>query len=132
VGAGRGETKKLAICNQVKPGITMQNNPVLPATVPGVAVAGLRVGKDIVPGAENWDNSTWHLFTGPNQIKPKMIKAATQGARSAAEKFAKDSDSQVGKIRTASPGLFSIEDRDCGSPDKKKVVTAVEYFLVDQ
>jgi uncharacterized protein len=84
--------------------------------------------------AENWENRTQFLFTGLNAIKPEMIETATKSAREAAEKFAKDSESKVGKIRSASQGLFEITDRDPNSPDRKKVrvVTKVDYYLVDQ
>jgi hypothetical protein len=84
--------------------------------------------------AENWENRTQFHFTSLNAIKPEMIEAATRSAREAAEKFAKDSGSKVGKIRSASQGLFEITDRDANSPDRKqvRVVTKVEYYLVDQ
>lgn len=84
--------------------------------------------------AENWENRTQFLFTGLNAIKPEMIETATKSAREAAEKFAKDSESKVGKIRSATQGLFEITDRDPNSPDRKKVrvVTKVDYYLVDQ
>ena len=55
---------------------------------------------------------TVYSFNGLNEIKPAMIDEATKNARSAAEKFAKDSDSKLGKINTATQGVFSIEDRD--------------------
>ena len=49
----------------------------------------------------------------------------------AAEKFAKDSDSSLGKIRNASQGQFSISDRDANTPYIKsiRVVTTVNYYL---
>lgn len=70
-------------------------------------------------------------FTGLNAIKPQMIEEATRNARAAAEKFAKDSDSRLGKIRNASQGQFSISDRDANTPYIKsvRVVTTVNYYL---
>jgi hypothetical protein len=95
--------------------------------------AGTLVGKGVVLAADNWQNPTEFIFTQLNSIKPEMIEAATKDARNAAEKFATDSGSQVGKIRSASQGYFSITDRDRNSPDVKqiRVVTNVEYFLTD-
>ena len=60
-----------------------------------------------------------------------MIEASTQNAREAAEKFAKDSGSKLGKIKKASQGYFSIEDRDSNTPwiKKVRVVTSVSYYL---
>ncbi|MSS71780.1 MAG: SIMPL domain-containing protein [Candidatus Latescibacteria bacterium] len=96
--------------------------------------SGSLVGKGIALGSENWENRTVFLFTGLNAIKPAMIEEATVNAREAAEKFAKDSRSKAGQIRNASQGLFTIEDRDMNSPDRKKVrvVTSVQYYLVDE
>ncbi len=72
-------------------------------------------------------------FTDLNSIKPEMIAEATQNAREAAKKFADDSDSRLGKIKTARQGQFSIEDRDATTPYIKKVrvVTSLTYFLED-
>ena len=76
---------------------------------------------------------TIYSFNGLNEIKPAMIDEATRNARTAAEKFAKDSDSKLGKIKTATQGVFSIENRDENTPHIKKVrvVTNVQYFLED-
>lgn len=75
--------------------------------------------------------SVSYEFTGLNDIKPQMIEEATKNARAAAEKFAKDSDSSLGKIRNASQGQFSISDRDANTPYIKsiRVVTTVNYYL---
>lgn len=72
-------------------------------------------------------------FNALNDIKPAMIEDATKNARAAAEKFAKDSESKLGKIKTASQGQFSIEDRDENTPFIKKVrvVTNLQYYLED-
>lgn len=72
-------------------------------------------------------------YTSLNAIKPGMIEEATKNAREAAEKFAKDSESELGKIVRANQGQFSITDRDGNTPYIKKVrvVTTVEYSLED-
>jgi len=82
----------------------------------------------------SYEYSTQYLFTKLNEIKPEMIAEATKDARRAAEQFAQDSGSQVGGIRRAQQGYFSIEDRDAYSPEVKtiRVVTNVDYFLVDE
>jgi hypothetical protein len=74
-----------------------------------------------------------YSFNGLNEIKPEMIDEANKNARVTAEKFALDSDSKLGKIKTATQGQFSIEDRDENTPYIKKVrvVTSVQYFLED-
>ncbi|MEF9932107.1 MAG: hypothetical protein RR770_07410, partial [Bacteroidales bacterium] len=70
-------------------------------------------------------------FTGLNEIKPPMIEEATANARAAAEKFAADSKSNLGKIKTASQGQFTVSDRDQNTPYIKnvRIVTSVEYYL---
>ena len=62
-----------------------------------------------------------------------MIEEATKNARAAAQKFAEDSDSTLGKIRRANQGQFSIYDRDSNTPQMKRIriVTTVEYYLKD-
>lgn len=76
---------------------------------------------------------TEYLFTRLNELKPAMVQEATQAAREVANKFAQDSGSQLGKIRSASQGQFSIEPRDSSTPHIKKVrvVSTVEYYLSD-
>ncbi|MFM7404479.1 MAG: SIMPL domain-containing protein [Erythrobacter sp.] len=79
-----------------------------------------------------------YTFTKLNAIKPEMVAAATKDARAAAQQFAKDSNSGVGKIRDATQGYFEIEARDgeaggwgsADSPYKKvRVVTTVSFTL---
>jgi uncharacterized protein len=76
---------------------------------------------------------TQYLYSKLNDVKPAMIEQATKNARQTAEKFAKDSDSKLGKIKRASQGTFSIEDRDSSTAYIKKirVVSTVEYYLSD-
>jgi hypothetical protein len=91
------------------------------------------VGQGIVLNQDQYQSQVQYLFTDLNAVKPRMIEEATKNAREAAEKFASDSKSKAGKIKKATQGLFSIEDRDMNTPYKKivRVVTTVEYYLVD-
>ncbi|WP_337840807.1 SIMPL domain-containing protein [Rheinheimera sp.] len=88
----------------------------------GIAVAG-----------QDYDSKAEFIFNGLNEIKPDMIEEATRNAREVASKFATDSDSQLGKIKAASQGQFSISDRDSNTPYIKKVrvVATVDYYLSD-
>lgn len=81
----------------------------------------------------NYSNSIIYEYTGLNDIKPAMIAEATENAREAAKKFADDSHSSIGKIKSARQGQFSIEDRDPYTPQIKtvRVVTSLTYYLED-
>ena len=86
--------------------------------------AGIAVSQD-------YDSKVSYEFTKLNDIKPEMIAEATKNTRTAAEQFAHDSNSKVGKIKKATQGLFTIEDAAVGLEDKKsvRVVNTVEYLL---
>lgn len=88
----------------------------------GIAIAG-----------QDYDTKPEFIFSGLNELKPDMIAEATRNAREVATKFAADSDSKLGKIKTASQGQFSITDRDSNTPYIKKVrvVATVDYYLSD-
>lgn len=85
----------------------------------------------VVTAGNDWENPVEFKYEGLNGIKPQMIEEATQNARETADKFAKDSDSSLGKIKTANQGTFTIEDRDSNTPYIKRVrvVTSVTYYL---
>lgn len=72
-----------------------------------------------------------YQYLGLNEIKPSMIAESLENARTAADEFAKNSHSKIGKMRTASQGYFEVEDLDENTPQVKKVrvVTTVEYYL---
>jgi hypothetical protein len=82
---------------------------------------------------QDYDSRTQFLFTKLNDVKPAMIEEATKNGREVAEKFAQDSNSGLGKIKRASQGQFTIEDRDANTPHVKKVrvVATIEYYLAD-
>ena len=78
--------------------------------------------------ADSWAD---YQYLGLNDIKPAMIAESLENARVAADEFAKNSHSKIGKMRTASQGYFEVEDLDENTPQVKKVrvVTTVEYYL---
>lgn len=78
-------------------------------------------------------NTVMYEFTRLNDIKPEMVEESTKNARATAEKFAEDSDSELGKIRRATQGQFSISDRDNNTPHIKniRVVSTIEYYIND-
>ena len=69
----------------------------------------------------------------PKQMAHLQTEEATKNAREVAGRFAKDSNSRLGKIKTARQGQFSILDRDSNTPYTKKVrvVSTIEYYLSD-
>ena len=77
-------------------------------------------------------------YTKLDEIKPEMVAAATKDARKSAEQFAEDSGTDVGGIKSATQGYFSINSRDgdaggygvTDTPYKKvRVVTTVNFYL---
>ena len=88
-----------------------------------------------------WERSgPQFIFTQLNAIKPDMMSGATQSAREVAAQFAEDSGSNIGPIRRATQGLFSISDRDQAAQGgssprasdinkKVRVVVTLDYFI---
>jgi hypothetical protein len=85
-----------------------------------------------------------YTFPELNTIKPELIAESTKNARTAGEQFAKDSQSKLGKIKTASQGQITIagryyyDDEESGSSapqepylEKARVVSTIAFFLED-
>jgi hypothetical protein len=91
------------------------------------------LGKRGIAFGGHESQQTQFLFTKLNDVKPAMIEEATRKAREVAEKFANDSRSKLGKIKSANQGQFSVEDRDSNTPYVKRVrvVSTVDYYLSD-
>jgi hypothetical protein len=72
-----------------------------------------------------------YIFNQVNEIKPGMIQEATKNARIAAEQFSRDSQTTLGKLRSATQGWFQVENRDAATPERKvvRVVVDVEYEI---
>lgn len=87
----------------------------------------------VVLSAGDYRYQVMYQYTKLNDIKVEMIKEASSNARASAQQFADDSQSVLGKIKSATQGQISISDRDPNTPHIKKirVVTSVAYFLND-
>jgi hypothetical protein len=80
-----------------------------------------------------------YVFNGLNDIKIKMIEAATKNATAAGEQFAKDANAKLGKIQSANQGVFSVSARDqvdAWSDNEKqsinkrvRVVSTITFYL---
>ncbi len=100
---------------------------------------GELVDAGVVLSSRGYPGGPTYLFNRLSELKPEMIAEATANARRAAEQFAQDSGSKLGKIRKANQGVFQILARDRipgvgeeGQMEKTvRVVSTVEYFLQD-
>jgi hypothetical protein len=135
--------------------IVQQTVTVESSDVDKIARAGQKtadlVQAGIVVGSGFGQGGISYKFTGLNALKPDMITEATRNARASADRFAADSGSQVGSIRSANQGVFSISaanesvenapDEDGGAQGadaqadaslmkKVRVVATVDYYLV--
>jgi uncharacterized protein len=104
----------------------------------------LQAGIVLTNGSEGGGGIVYK-FTGLNAIKPDMITEATRNARASADRFASDSGSKVGAIRTANQGVFSILSANSGSTTSAdqpgmdnadtsinktvRVVSSIDYYL---
>jgi len=66
-----------------------------------------------------------------SSIKPEMLAEAIAKARESAEQFAENSGARVGDLARANQGVFSITQKDPGSPEYKKIriVSTLRYLL---
>jgi hypothetical protein len=130
--------------------ILQQTVTVSTGNVDKLAAAGAKTASLIQAGVVLADNSNIvYKFTGLNALKPDMITEATRNARASADRFAADSGSEVGVIRSANQGVFSISadgataasaddtgegggsdaQADASIMKKVRVVSTIEYYL---
>ena len=95
----------------------------------------LKVG--VVFASDGGTSGPSFQFTGLNDMKGALLTEATQRAREAADKFAKESGAKVGAIQNANQGVIEVNaavDIPDTSPDRQidkkvRVVTTITYFL---
>jgi hypothetical protein len=122
--------------------VTVNSNDVDKVAKAGQKTAELVQAGIVVGGG--FGQGIRYVFNGLNALKPDMITEATRNARASADRFAADSGSEVGEIRSANQGVFSITAADAGSDTgdgggtsgdssitkKVRVVATVDYYLV--
>ena len=97
-----------------------------------IELMGKQIGlmKDGVIISNEYNYQTQFEYTALNDIKPEMVEEATRNARAVAQKFAEDSDCELGNIRQATQGQFSISSDETTPQIKNiRVVTTVKYAL---
>lgn len=94
--------------------------------------AGELVNQGVIVG----NNSISYFYNSLNSVKAVMLDSATQNAKLAAETFARNTQSQVGKIKSASQGVFTISSPDGSNigdtsniNKKVRVVTSIQFFI---
>ncbi len=115
-----------------KTDITLRTNDIPKIKAAQKELVNLAAQGVLINSKSSWSPVRFS-YTKLNSIKPSMIEEATKKAKEVAEKFAEDSNSKVGKIKSAYQGIFSINSRDENSPEIKsvRVVTTINYFLED-
>jgi hypothetical protein len=130
--------------------ITLQSSDVDKVQAANAKTADLIRAGVVTDSGPGQASGVSYKFNGLNALKPDMITEATRNARASADRFAADSGSQVGSIRSANQGVFSIsaagggsstgEDENAyqadqqaqGSIQKKvRVVSTIDYYLVN-
>ena len=131
--------------------VTVSSSDVDKVSRAGAKTADLvRAGVVLVSGENGQQGGIIYKFSGLNALKPEMITEATKNARSSAERFAADSGSKVGAIRSANQGVFSIAANEPGNAasagddggggdaqadssimKKVRVVSTIDYYLED-
>lgn len=132
----------------VRQTITVQSNDVDKVAAANAKTAALIGSGVVIQSGQNGMNGggVIYKFNGLNALKPDMITEATRNARASADRFAADSGSQVGAIRDAQQGVFSISAANAGSTGedggfdqqadasimkKVRVVSTIDYYLVN-
>ena len=125
--------------------ITVQSNDVDKVAAANERTADLIRAGVVIQSGQN-GGGLMYKFNGLNALKPDMITEATRNARASADRFAADSGSQVGAIRDANQGVFSISAANAGGADddgrfgqqvdssimkKVRVVSTIDYYLVN-
>lgn len=130
--------------------VTVESQNVDKVAAANAKTADLIRAGVVIQSGQGQGSGVSYSFNGLNALKPDMITEATKNARASADRFAADSGSQVGAIRSAEQGVFSISAANAGSSTgedgnqytadqqaqgsimkKVRVVSTIDYYLED-
>jgi hypothetical protein len=86
-------------------------------------------------GIDVQEGSLEYKFTKLNEIKPDMLREASENARIAANEFAQNAGVEVGGIQSASQGGFQVQPTALGAGSNSsvnklvRVVTTITFYL---
>lgn len=85
---------------------------------------------------QNGETGPRYQLRGFNDIKPKLLEAATLNAREQATRFAADAAARLGELKSANQGVISVLDDDGSGADtsrtigkRLRVVSTFEFAL---
>ena len=104
------------------------------SNIDALSNANTNINKLVESGVLITSTYASYLYTKLNDLKSSMINKALLNAKNTAEQFAKQTNGNLGGIKNASQGLFTITAPDGnmndGSIQKKvRVVTSVQFFI---
>ena len=126
----------------IKGGVTLRSSNVdLVKSVSQLAPS--LIEKGIALAGNDYDANPKYMYTQLDQIRPELLREATQSARRMAQQFALDSNSQLAGIRRANQGQFQVLDKNGGAGGYNenqlksivktiRVVSSIDYYLVSK
>lgn len=94
------------------------------------------IEQGVLISGDQWSNGPKYFFTKFTDVKTEMIAEATKEAEKAAEEFATNSGSEVGKIRRANQGIVQILPGDRSNENAEfyknkviRVVSTLDFYL---
>lgn len=97
------------------------------------------LAQGLIFSSDSYNSGPTFMYTKLNDLKPQLLTDATKRAKEAAQKFATESGSKVGKIQNANQGIIEVnpaieipnESGDKQIDKNVRVVTTITYFIKD-
>lgn len=115
--------------------ISVNTNDIAKVQAASKSISDL-ISKGILVQSDKWASGPKYYFTEFKKLKTDMLAEATKEAKKAADEFATNSGSTVGKIKRANQGVFQILPGNQTKEDEVfyvdkliRVVSTFDYFL---